>query len=152
MIEKNDILKYCEEVLNENQFVVDITIANDGNIIIYVEDFNGITINDCKKISKYVEDKLNENVEDFSLEVSSPGLTNPFKVFKQYIKNIGKELEIVLVDGKKITGKLLEVNDDSIKIETKEIKKNNNKKMEIIEEENIYFDNIKFTKNIISFK
>jgi ribosome maturation factor RimP len=113
---------------------------------------DGLTIEECKRISRFIESQLDKDSDDFYLEVSSPGLSNPFKVKKQYIKNIGKEIEIVLDDGEKITGKITEVNDDYIIAETTEIKKIANKKQEIKELHKIDFKNIKTSKNIISFK
>ena len=59
----------------------------------------GITIDQCGEISKLVEASLNREEEDFEIEVSSPGLSEPFKVINQYRKNIGQEVEIVTEDG-----------------------------------------------------
>ena len=149
MIAKEEILNACQAKLTENQFIVDCKVSNDFNIIVYVDDINGITIDACKRISRALEAKLNDMIENFSLEISSPGLTNPFKVLKQYIKNIGNNVEIILKDGQKLEGKLLDANEDKIILEISEI---NNKKQIVTEEIEIFLNNIKSTKNLISFK
>ncbi|MDR2011253.1 MAG: ribosome assembly cofactor RimP [Bacteroidales bacterium] len=152
MITKETVDRLTEQVLSETQFIVDTKISNKNEIFVFIDDMNGLTIEECKRISRFIESQLDRENEDFLLEVSSPGLTNPFKVKKQYIKNIGKEIEIVLTDGEKISGKLTDVNDSNIIVETTEIKKIENKKQEVKEQQKIDFTNIKTAKNIISFK
>jgi len=152
MIIKEEILKLAEEALTETQFVVDVKINNANDIFIFIDDFKGLTIEECKRISRYIEANLDRENEDFSLEVSSPGLSNPFIVKKQYLKNLNKDIEILTKEGKKVIGKLINVEENYITIETTSIKKIENKKQEIKESDNIEFDYIKTAKNIISFK
>ncbi len=113
---------------------------------------NGISIDECKRISRGIEESLDRETEDFSLEVSSPGLTNPFRVKEQYLKNIGKQVEIVYVDGEKITATLKGITDNSISVETSTIKKVENKKVTETEQFEIERVNIKTVKSVIDFK
>lgn len=152
MITKEEILILCNEALAESQFIVDIKVNNANEIFVFIDDLNGLAIEECKRISRYIESKLDGENEDFSLDVSSPGLTNPFKVQKQYIKNLKKDIEIVMIDGEKITGKLIEVEQEHITVEISEKKKINNKKQEVSEKIKVDFINIKTAKSIISFK
>ena len=90
LIRKEDIEVLSKRFLSETQFVVDIAVSVSNDISIYVDDMNGITIDECRRISQAIEECLDREKEDYSLEVSSPGLTNPFRVKEQYLKNIGK--------------------------------------------------------------
>jgi ribosome maturation factor RimP len=152
MILKEEILKFVEKALSETQFIVDIKISNANDISVFLDDFNGLTIEECKRISRYIETQLDRENEDFSLEVSSPGLSNPFKVKQQYSKSLNKNVEVITTDGEKIIGQLIEVDDNYIILESSKIKKVNNKKQEIKEQHKLEYINIKVTKNLISFK
>ncbi|MDR2835299.1 MAG: ribosome assembly cofactor RimP [Bacteroidales bacterium] len=152
MVTKEDILLAINDFLSESQFVIDVKISSRKDIIILVDDFNGISIDDCKKISKLISEKFDTKLDEYSLEISSPGLTNPFKVLKQYQKNINKEVEIVMKDGEKLQGTLLSANENKIIVETTYIQRINNKKQEIKTQNELLLTNIKTTKNVISFQ
>lgn len=113
---------------------------------------NGITIDECRRISQAIEECLDREKEDYSLEVSSPGLTNPFRVKEQYLKNIGKQVEIVYVDGEKIVATLKAYSDNAITVETATVKKETNKKVVVTETFDIERINIKTVKSVIDFK
>lgn len=152
MIRKEDIEVLCKRFLSENQFVVDIAISISNDIIVYVDDMNGISIDECRRISQGIEEYLDRDKEDYSLEVSSPGLTNPFRVKEQFIKNIGKQIEIVYVDGEKIIATLKAIGDNTITVETSTTKKVENKKVVETEQIEIERVNIKIVKSFIDFK
>lgn len=154
MINKDQIVELVNEKLADDQFVVDITVGSANQIHILVDGMNGLSIDNCVAISRHVEHSLDRDAEDFSLEVSSPGLDMPLKVFKQYQKNVGRDLIIVRTDETDLTGKLLEVNDDGIKLHTerKERLEGKKKKQLIVEEFEISFNDIKTAKVIIAFK
>lgn len=152
LIRKEDIEVLSKRFLSETQFVVDIIISVSNDIAIYVDDMNGITIDECRRISQAIEECLDREKEDFSLEVSSPGLTNPFRVKEQYLKNIGKLVEIVYVDGEKIIATLKAVSDNTITVETATPKKEGNKKVVVTEVFDIERINIKTVKSVIDFK
>ena len=132
-------------------FIVEIKVAVGNKISVRLDKMNGgIVVNDCSEISRYIEANLDRNAEDFSLEVSSAGLEEPFKVKKQYLKNIGKKIDVLLTDGIRKEGKLVLADENKIELETthrdKHLKKDTT---EII---GIAYDQIKQTKKIISFK
>lgn len=151
MMKAEKILEICKTCLIESEFIVDIKINNANDIFLYVDDFNGITIEACKRISRYIESQFDRDIEDFSLEVGSPGLSKPFRVDQQYLKALNTNVEVVTLDGEKICGKLSAFNENAIVI-TKTLKKKiDNKKQEIQEEYTIDKINIKSTKSEISF-
>jgi len=100
-------------------FVVDVKVAGGNKIFVEVDNPKGITIEECVRISRAIESGLNRETEDFELEVSSPGLNEPFKVIEQYRKNCGRHVDVVKHDGQKISGLLQQTNDDGIILEQK---------------------------------
>lgn len=145
MITKQDILRECKNALAEGQFLVDIKEKSSSAFIVYVDDMNGLSIGDCQRINKQIYNALDNESEDFSLEVSSPGLTKPFKVIDQYIKNINKQIEIVCLDGIKHKGLLKSIESKEISLEVKHKKGNKfENRTEIIS-----FDTIKSAKVVI---
>ncbi len=137
--------KIVNETLKEKELLlVEIKSDNNYNFKVFIDKPVGnVTIDDCVAVSRSIEHKLEDVFENFSLEVSSPGLTSPFKIPEQYKKNIGKEVEILTTDGKKEKGILKDVAHDKITLET-------NKKKETKEIE-INFDNIKKAKLVLKF-
>ncbi len=152
MIDKKEIENLCKSTLTETQFLVEIKISNNNDIFVTIDDFNGLEIEECRRISRFIEENLDRDKEDFSIEVSSPGLTNPFKVPEQYQKSLNKEVEVILKTGEKITGTLTTIRDDEIIISYSYFAKMANKKQQISEISKIKFKDIKSTKSVISFK
>ena len=137
--------------LEEDIFLIEIKVKPINNIKIYLDADEGLGIERCIKINRALY-KIMEEMGffpegDFSLEVSSPGIGEPLKQHRQYIKNKGREVEVVLTDDTKKSGKLMEVTGENITVETIEGK---GKKMVIANEE-IPFLNIKQTKVLIKF-
>ena len=102
-------------------FLVEIKVKPTNNVKVFLDGDQGITIEKCISINrplyKLIEEaKLFPN-DDFSLEVSSPGLEEPLKLFRQYVKNVGRPIEVLLKDGQKVEGKLVEVNESSMVVE-----------------------------------
>ena len=107
MIEKNKIQELVEQWLEgKDYFLVDIAISSDNKIVVEIDHADGVWIEDCVALSRYIEDHLNRDEEDFELEVGSAGLGQPFKVEQQYRNFIGKEVEVLTADGKKVKGLL----------------------------------------------
>ncbi|HOD88120.1 MAG: ribosome assembly cofactor RimP [Bacteroidales bacterium] len=152
MIDKKEIENLCKSALTETQFLVEIKISNNNDIFVTIDDFNGLNIEECRRISRFIEENLDRDKEDFSIEVSSPGLSNPFKVPEQYQKSLNKEVEVILKTGEKITGTLTTIRDDEIIISYSYFAKMANKKQQISEISKIKFKDIKSTKSVISFK
>lgn len=145
--------KMLSDLLNDNPdyFLVDIKIKPTNNIKVFLDADTGVSIDKCVKYNRSLYKQIEESGlfpnGDFSLEVSSPGLEEPLKLRRQYEKNTGRTVEVVLNDGAKIEGTLTAVKNDSIEVE--EVK-GKNKKKEVIQH-TILFDNIKTTKIQIQF-
>ena len=154
MISKEKVEHLVEEKLTEDMFVVDLKISTSNVITVLVDSFKGVDISTCVAISRHVEHSLDREEEDFALEVSSAGLGHPFKVLKQYLKNIGKEIEVVTNEGEKYEGVLTDANEESIKLEvtTKEKPEGSKKKIFVTRLHEFSYNQIKTAKNIISFK
>ena len=135
-----------EKVLELGGFLVSAKVSGKNVISVFVDKAVGISVRECLQISRYIENELDREIEDFDLSVSSPGLTNPFLVKEQYQKNKGKDIIVKLKSGEKVRGKLLAFNDD-ITLETS--KKVKGKKEKKIEEIIISSKEIKETKLII---
>ena len=104
MIDKNVVTRIVEEWLEgKDYFLVDVTVTPDDKIVVEIDHAEGVWIDDCVDLSRYIESKLNREEEDYELEVGSAGIGQPFKVLQQYIIHIGKEVEVLGKDGKKWT-------------------------------------------------
>ena len=155
MIDKNVVKKLVDEWLQDKDyFLVDIEISPDDRIVVEIDHADGVWIEDCVALSRYIEERLSRDDEDYELEVGSAGLGQPFKVPQQYINCIGKEVEVLGADGVKVKGilKAVDGNDFTVGVEEK-VKiegKKRPQKMEV--EHNYQMDKVKYTKYIISFK
>lgn len=111
----NDKLKatVLKAIEGTGVFLVDIDIKPDNEIVVEVDSNNGVDLDTCADITRKIEAEFDRDKEDYSLEVGSAGLTAPFKVVEQYTKNLGKEVEILTKDGRKITGVLTAVDGDT---------------------------------------
>jgi ribosome maturation factor RimP len=153
MINKETVSQLISEALEgSDKFLVDFTIKTGNNIQVYIDGDNGVTITDCKMLSRHIESSLDREEEDFELHVSSSGLDKPLKLHRQYLKNIGRKIQVVLNEGAPVTGTLLEVTEESLTIE-KELKKKKKKGEEPEDpKQTINFDAIKQAFVVISFK
>lgn len=154
MIEKTKVLKLVEEKLGDNMFLVDVSVSKSNVIHVFVDSFEGLTIEQCIEISRHVEHNLDREEEDFELQVSSPGLTESFKVKEQYIKYNGKGVEVLTSDSVQLTGVMKDVDDEGITLETSKREKveGHKKKQLIVKKHKLKFDEIKSAKAVISFK
>ncbi len=149
------ISQWAEEYLaSTDNFLVDVIIKPGNLIIIEIDNDEGVCVNDCAALSRFVEEKLDRDVEDFELEVGSAGVTSPFKVLRQYMKNIGNEVEVLLKSGAKLTGVLADASPEGIVVTLeKQVKPEGAKRKITIQENQHYtFDEIKYTKYLIRFK
>ncbi len=138
------------ELLTESQFLVDVQVKSGNAVRVYIDNYKGLTIDECKKLSRRIESILDaENVE-FELEVSSPGVGKPFKVIQQYHKSIGRPVEVVCKDGIKIAGILSEVSEAEIVVLPDKAKKAA-KNAEEPQPQSIEFNNIKACTERIIF-
>ncbi|TVR73547.1 MAG: ribosome assembly cofactor RimP [Marinilabiliales bacterium] len=143
----------CRHTEGTGLFLVDIHVSPSNSIRVLADSKEGITLEECVQLSRAIESSLDREAEDFNLEVSSPGLSEPLKVIPQYEKNIGRELEVLSVDGKKIRGRLTGLSGKGVIIEQLVKIKGDKKKPEIkpVKSE-LGFDSIKTAKLVITFK
>ena len=151
MITKEKIQILVEEVMSSDMFIVDITVGTGNSILVSVDSDAGISVGECVQISRHIESSLDREVEDFSLEVSSPGLSLPLKVFRQYVKNIGREVEVVTKSGEKQKGVLKSANIDGFELEFLAKGRVDGKKVEETKMLTYSFDQMKTVKIVISF-
>lgn len=134
-----------------DKFLVGITIKPTNNIKIYIDGDSGITINDIAGINRKLYHTFEESKlfgeDDFSLEVSSPGIDEPLKLHRQYVKNKGKNVLVTPIDGQEIEGELTEITENEITIE--HLVKIEKKK--VLQQTIIPFENIKSTVVQINF-
>lgn len=152
MIAKERIQFLVDEILSEDMFIVDITVGSGNAIAVSVDSESGVSIDKCVGISRHIEHNLDRETEDFSLEVSSPGLTQPFKVMRQYLKNTGKKVEVVTRTGGKTEGILKSVNSEGFELEVAKNEKVNGTKTNVVKAEAYSFEQVKTVKLVISFK
>jgi ribosome maturation factor RimP len=155
MIDRSTIDAIVNSQLDaEKEFVVDLSISSGNHIVVLIDSDEGITIDRCVKVSKAIEESLDREAEDFDLEVSSAGLSSPLKVFRQYQKNIGRELDIILTSGEKFRGKLLEATEAGINLEVLEMVKQDGKKRRepVVKQMDLVYDDIKSAIIVISFR
>lgn len=113
MIEKNTVKEIVGEWLEDKDyFLVDVEISQDDRIVVEIDHADGVWIEDCVELSRYIEERLNRDEEDYELEVGSAGLGQPFKVRQQWVNHIGKDVEVLTLEGKKLQGVLKSVDGD----------------------------------------
>ena len=155
MIEKSIVKGLVEEWLEgRDYFLVDVSVSADDRIVVEIDHAEGVWIEDCVELSKYIEDRLSRDDEDYELEVGSAGLGQPFKVPRQYANFVGKEVEVLDADGKKVRGLLKSVDGNDFVVTTKEKVKMEGKKRAVLQDvDHLYqMDKVKYTKYLISFK
>jgi len=155
MIEKETVKGIIDEYLaDSNKYLVDIQIKPDNIIIVEMDGDQPVSIDDCISLSKYIESKLVRDVEDYELEVGSAGIGQPFKDLRQFLKNIGNEVEVLTKKGIKHTGVLKSVEPEAFVIKVKKQVKPEGAKRKVTVEEDVtfYYSEVKHTKYLIRFK
>ncbi len=155
MIDRNIVSGIVNEWLeNKEYFLVDVSVSPDDKIVVEIDHAEGVWIDDCVELSRFIESKLDREEEDYELEVGSAGIGQPFKVLKQYLIHIGKEVEVLTRDGKKLEGVLKDANEENITLTVlKKVKPEGAKRPKLVEEDITYtYNDIKYTKYLISFK
>lgn len=155
MIDKNVIEKLVNTWLEgKDYFLTDLTISTDDRIVVEIDHKDGVWIEDCVALSRFIEDGLNRDEEDFELEVGSAGIGQPFKVHKQYEIHQGETVEVLTAEGKKLIGTLAGVQPDSFTVTVTEKVKEEGKKRPVMKERDVRlnFADVKWTKYYIDFK
>lgn len=113
MIDKTLLTRTVEDAIADTDiFIVDIKVSPSNEIVVELDSASGLDIDTCADITRKIESVFDRDAEDYELEVGSAGLTAPFKVIGQYIKNIGNEIEVLTDDGHKYKGILKTVDPD----------------------------------------
>lgn len=155
MIDKNKVKDLVAEWLEGKEyFLVDTAVDNQNKITVEIDHKDGVWIEDCCELSKYIEERLDREVEDYELEVGSAGIGQPFKVLQQYINSVGYDVELMTADGKKMEGYLKEADENGFVIVVNEKQKIEGKKRpQMVEVEKPFkYDEVKWVKSIIDFK
>ena len=154
MITEELIRQYTNEQLEgSNKFIISVKVRNGNHITVVIDGDEPLRIEDCIAVSKHIESKYDREVEDFELRVFSAGIDQPYVLLRQYIKNLGREVEVTLMDGTIHKGILLAADEQQIQLDEKAAKRKK-KPIGTAGEEilTIPFSEIKQTKEIISFK
>lgn len=155
MIETKIVADLAEAYLADSEcYLVDVTVAPDNFIVVEIDHDQAVGIDDCVALSRHIEAGLDRDAEDYELEVTSAGLTSPFKVLRQYLKNIGNEVEVLLKSGEKLSGQLKSADDTGLVVTVgRQVKPEGAKRKVTVWTDEAYpYDKIKYTRNIIRFK
>ena len=155
MISKDTVRSIVEEWLDGKEyFLVDIEISPDDRIVVEIDHADGVWIEDCVALSRYIEDHLSRDEEDYELEVGSAGLGQPFKVPQQYHCFVGKDVEVLDADGKKYKGVLKSVDggDFTVTVEEKQKVEGKKRPQLVSVDRTFQMDTVKYTKYLLNFK
>ena len=155
MINKEIVKTLTEEWLQGNEyFLVDVNFAADDRIVIEIDHADGVWIEDCAALSRFLQERLGEELGEYELEVGSAGLGQPFKVAQQYMNHIGDTLEVLQADGKKVQGVLKTVDAPSFTITVQEKQKIEGKKRPVLVDvdKTYQMDEVKYAKYVLAFK
>ncbi|MDE6010427.1 MAG: ribosome assembly cofactor RimP [Muribaculaceae bacterium] len=134
MIDKEKLSAFVNEALAETDcFLTDLTLSPDNDIVVEIDSDGSIDIDFCSALSRRIEEAFPRDDEDYTLEVGSAGITAPFKVRRQWEKNVGNDIELLTRDGKKMTGLLAGLTEDACILETEQKVKREGMKRPVVE-------------------
>ena len=157
MIEKKEIIRLAQERINEldnGNYLVDVNISSKNAINVRMDNlYSGVSVKDCVSVSRNIEHNLDREQEDFELQVSSPGIDQPFMVHQQYLKNVGRNVTVTTLSEEIISGELIKADQKEISIKEIKTEKNKltNKKQQVETIHQILMSEVRETKLIISF-
>ena len=155
MIDKSIVKKLVDEWLEGKEyFLCDLSISADARIVVEIDHEEGVWIEDCVDLSKFIEAGLDREQEDFELEVGSAGIGQPFKVLRQYEIHLGEQVEVLTREGKKFVGELSNVTPEEFTVTVTQKVKKEGQKRPVMEEVDFTFkyEEVKHTKYVIDFK
>lgn len=155
MINKETVRQLVEEWLQGNEyFLVDIIFGTDDRIVVEIDHADGVWIEDCAELSRFLQERLGDEVGDYELEVGSAGIGQPFKVEKQYVCHIGDEVEVLQLDGQKVRGILKTVDGRNFTVTTQEKQTVEGKKRPVMVDvdKDYTMDGVKSVKYLLAFK
>ena len=155
MVDKKIIEQVVTEAIaGSDIFIVEIRVTPDNMVTVELDSTSGLDIDTCARITRAIEAAVDREIEDYELEVGSAGLTAPFKVPAQYVKNIGNDIEVLTRDGRKMTGRLTDVSGTEFTIEvSRKVKEPGAKRPTLVTEPvTLSMDNVKKACYLIQFK
>ena len=156
MITKEIIQAQVEEWLKKGDyFLVDIQMdGGDDRTVIEIDCADGVWIEDCAELSRFLQEQLGDELGDYELEVGSAGLGQPFKVEQQYINHVGDQVEVLTADGKKLTGTLKEVDGRLFTVTTqeKQVPEGKKRPVKVDVDRQFSMDEVKSTRYLLEFK
>lgn len=154
MIQKQTIEEIVNEWLQDKEyFLVDVTVSRDNEIVVEIDHADGVWIEDCVELSRFIEGRMNRDEEDFELEVGSAGIGQPFKVLQQYVNHIGQDVEVLAGDGKKYRGVIKTADEQTFTLTVSEKVKKEGAKRPVIEDvdHTWHYGEVKYAKALITF-
>ena len=144
----------AEKIEGTDYYILEVDIKPGNNIKVELESMGPVSISDCVDISRQIEHNLDRDAEDFSLQVTSPGLDKPLRDYRQYMKNVGRNLKVQRTEGSEIEGELIAANEEGVKVFTKRKERvpGKKKKITIEEEVELSYAEIRQAKIKINFK
>ncbi len=155
MITKETIKALVEEWLQRGDyFLVDIQMNGDERIVIEIDCADGVWIEDCADLSRFLQERVGDELGDYELEVGSAGLGQPFKVEQQYLNHVGDQVEVVTADGKKLTGTLKQVQGRIFTVTTqeKQVPEGKKRPVKVDVDRDFSMDEVKSTRYLLAFK
>ena len=157
MIEKKTIEKAVEEWLQKGDYyLVDVEMTPDDRIVIEIDHADGVWIEDCADLSRHLQDTLGEELGDYELEVGSAGIGQPFKVMRQYVNHIGKEVEVLPKSGQKVQGILKAVDTDAeqftVTVKEKQQVEGKKRPQLVDVDKSFNVSDVKYCKYLLAFK
>lgn len=154
MIDKAALTQFIEKQLaGTDLYLVDVKVSPQNEITVEIDSDTCVDIDRCVQLTREIEGSFSREEEDYELEVGSSGLTSPFKVRRQYDKNLGNDVEVLTKDGKKYNGMLREAGDDTFTVVCEEKVKREGAKRPVIEKVDRIFryEEVKYTKYLLQF-
>ena len=155
MIDAKKVKALAEEWLADKEyFLVEATVDADNRVVVEIDHKDGVWIEDCCALSRYIDKGLDRDVEDFELEVGSSGLGRPFKVVQQYINAVGTEVELLTAEGKKLKGQMLSADEDGfcVSVVEKQVPEGKKRPVKVEVERRFAYGDVKWVKGVIQFK
>ncbi len=155
MIDRNVVKSLAEEWLQGNEyFLVDVIMTPEDRIVVEIDHADGVWIEDCAELSRFLQEKLGEELDMYELEVGSAGIGQPFKVAQQYVNHIGKTVEVLTKDGKKVQGTLTKVDGEQFTVTVQEKQHVDGKKRPVMADVDKEFNmnEVKSVKYVLAFK
>ncbi|EFI16704.1 conserved hypothetical protein [Bacteroidetes oral taxon 274 str. F0058] len=149
MIDKDLIRQTIEEKLASTDcFLVSLSISGDNQIMVEIDSETSVDLDFCVELTRYIEQHFDRDAEDYSLEIGSYSITKPFVDRRQYRKNIGRKVEVLTEESRKIRGTLVAVDNDgfTLEIEEKELVEGQKRKKLVKKEITLLYSSVKQTK------